>query len=54
MFDESLDIISKALQQETITYDGNYYKIPETAIFPKTIQNPHPPFWIAAQSPDSI
>tara|TARA_B100001142_G_scaffold204157_1_gene202559 strand:- start:190 stop:1254 length:1065 start_codon:yes stop_codon:yes gene_type:complete len=54
MFDESLDIISKALQEETITYDGNYYKIPETAIFPKTIQNPHPPFWIAAQSPDSI
>ena len=54
MFDESLEIISKALQEDTITYDGKYYQIPETAIFPRTIQNPHPPFWIAAQSPDSI
>ena len=27
MFDESLEIISKALQEDTITYDGKYYQI---------------------------
>jgi alkanesulfonate monooxygenase SsuD/methylene tetrahydromethanopterin reductase-like flavin-dependent oxidoreductase (luciferase family) len=54
MFDEALEIIEMALTQENFNFEGNYYQVPETTIFPRPIQQPHPPFWIAAQSPASI
>lgn len=54
MFDEALEIIKLALTQESFSYEGKYYQVPETTIFPRPLQQPHPPFWIAAQSPISI
>ena len=54
LFDEALEIILGALTQESFSYEGKYYQIPETTIFPRPLQKPHPPFWIAAQSPPSI
>ena len=54
MFDEALEIIQLALTQESFRYEGKYYQLPETTIFPRPLQQPHPPFWIAAQSPSSI
>jgi luciferase family oxidoreductase group 1 len=53
-WDESIDIILKALRGESFTYNGQLYQIPETAVFPQTIQKPHPPIWVTAQSPESV
>ncbi len=53
-FDEGLEIISKALTQEEFSHHGSVYTVPETTLFPRPLQQPHPPFWIAAQSPDNI
>jgi luciferase family oxidoreductase group 1 len=53
-WDESIDIILKALRGESFTYNGQLYQIPETAVFPRTIQKPHPPIWVTAQSPESV
>jgi luciferase family oxidoreductase group 1 len=53
-WEESVDIILKALTGEPFTYDGKLYKIPETTIFPQPLQKPHPPIWVTAQSPDSV
>lgn len=54
LFDEGIDIIVKALTQETFSHNGQYHQIPETTIFPRPVQQPHPQFWVAAQSPPSI
>ena len=53
-WEESVDIILKAFSGKPFTYDGKFFKIPETTIFPQPLQRPHPPIWVTAQSPDSI
>ncbi len=53
-FDEGLEIITKALTQDEFSHQGSLYSFPETTLLPKPLQKPHPPFWIAAQSPESI
>ena len=51
-WEESVDIILKAFEGKPFTYDGKLFKIPETTVFPQPLQQPHPPIWITAQSPD--
>jgi len=53
-WEESIDIILKALSGEPFTYDGKLFQIPETTIFPHPLQKPHPPIWVTAQSPESV
>src|SRR5712692_5848648 len=53
-WEEAVDIILLALAGKTFTYDGKYFKIAETMIFPQPAQKPRPPIWVTAQSPDSI
>jgi luciferase family oxidoreductase group 1 len=53
-WEEAVDIILKALQGEPFCYDGQLYKLPETTIFPRPVQKPHPPIWVTAQSPESV
>jgi alkanesulfonate monooxygenase SsuD/methylene tetrahydromethanopterin reductase-like flavin-dependent oxidoreductase (luciferase family) len=54
IFDESVEVMVKALTQDSFSHQGHYYQIPETTIFPRPLQKPHPQFWVAAQSPPSI
>jgi len=53
-WEEAVDIILLALAGKTFTYDGKYFKIAETTVFPQPAQKPRPPIWVTAQSPDSI
>jgi alkanesulfonate monooxygenase SsuD/methylene tetrahydromethanopterin reductase-like flavin-dependent oxidoreductase (luciferase family) len=53
-WEEAVDVVMLALSGKTFSYDGKYYRIPETTIFPQPVQKPHPPMWVTAQSPDSI
>lgn len=55
MFKEGLDIVLKAWTNERITYEGEFWTIPEpTEILPKPIQTPHPPVYQATISPESF
>src|SRR6185312_1549242 len=53
-WDESIDILLKALEGKPFTYDGQLFTIPETTVFPKPVQSPRPPIWVTAQSPASV
>jgi alkanesulfonate monooxygenase SsuD/methylene tetrahydromethanopterin reductase-like flavin-dependent oxidoreductase (luciferase family) len=53
-WEESVDVILKAFGGQPFSYDGKYFKIPETTVFPQPVQQPRPPIWITAQSPDSV
>jgi alkanesulfonate monooxygenase SsuD/methylene tetrahydromethanopterin reductase-like flavin-dependent oxidoreductase (luciferase family) len=50
---ESLEVILKAWQNETLEHDGKLLKIPPRRVVPKPIQTPHPPLWMACVAPDS-
>src|SRR3954452_24771894 len=53
-WDESIDIIQKALEGKPFSYSGKLFEIPETTVFPAPVQKPHPPIWVTAQSPESV
>ena len=53
-WEEEVDVILLALAGKPFSYDGKYYQIPETSVFPQPIQQPHPPIWVTAQSPESV
>jgi luciferase family oxidoreductase group 1 len=53
-WEESVDVILKALTGKPFTYVGKLFKIPETSVFPQPVQRPHPPIWVTAQSPESL
>jgi luciferase family oxidoreductase group 1 len=53
-WDEAVDIIVAALSGEPFSYEGSHYTIPETTVFPRPKQRPHPPLWVTAQSPQSV
>jgi natural product biosynthesis luciferase-like monooxygenase protein len=52
-FEEALTIIERAWTQETCTFAGKYFQVPETSVVPKPLQKPHPPLRIAANSPET-
>lgn len=53
---EILDVLIKAwTEDESFTYDGQYIKIPhEVTVWPKPLQKPHPPLWIAGTSVETM
>lgn len=54
-FDEAFDIITRAWRStERFTHRGKYWQFDEIVVEPAPAQKPHPPFWMAANSPASI
>jgi alkanesulfonate monooxygenase SsuD/methylene tetrahydromethanopterin reductase-like flavin-dependent oxidoreductase (luciferase family) len=51
---ESLDVIRKAWSEDTLTFKGKFFDIPEVIVNPKPVQKPLPPFWIATSSLDGV
>jgi len=52
-FVESLLIIRKGLTQESFSFDGKYYKVPEIQIRPRAISHPENRFYASSVSPES-
>ena len=50
---EALEIIPKMWTQETFSYKGKYFTVPERNVLPKPMQQPHPPIWMAGNSDES-
>ena len=52
-FVEAAQIVVKALAHESFEHDGEFYKIPRTAIRPRPISHPERRFYASAVSPES-
>jgi len=53
-FAEALEILVKALSEESFSYSGAHFEIPEVSVFPKPVQRPHPPISIVAVSREQL
>jgi alkanesulfonate monooxygenase SsuD/methylene tetrahydromethanopterin reductase-like flavin-dependent oxidoreductase (luciferase family) len=51
---EGLDVIRKAWSDETLSYHGRFFQIPEVVVNPKPLQRPLPPFYMATSSMDGV
>ena len=53
-FEEALDLMTLAWTEETFSFDGDYYHVPETRMTPKPVQSPHPPIWYGVSAKASL
>jgi alkanesulfonate monooxygenase SsuD/methylene tetrahydromethanopterin reductase-like flavin-dependent oxidoreductase (luciferase family) len=53
-FREHVDVVLQAWLQERLTYEGEFVQVHDVEVLPKPLQQPHPPTWVAASSPEAI
>jgi alkanesulfonate monooxygenase SsuD/methylene tetrahydromethanopterin reductase-like flavin-dependent oxidoreductase (luciferase family) len=53
-FQEAYDLIMTAWTNTVWSHEGEFFNLKDCAIWPRPMQQPHPPIWIAARSAESI
>jgi alkanesulfonate monooxygenase SsuD/methylene tetrahydromethanopterin reductase-like flavin-dependent oxidoreductase (luciferase family) len=53
-FEEAYDLIMTAWTEPVWSYEGKFYQLKDCAIWPRPLQQPYPPIWIAARSAESV
>ena len=53
-FQEALEIILKAWNNERFSHTGTYYNCEDLTVIPRPYQKPHPPIWVAATTQDTF
>jgi alkanesulfonate monooxygenase SsuD/methylene tetrahydromethanopterin reductase-like flavin-dependent oxidoreductase (luciferase family) len=53
-FEEMLALIQRAWTEERLSFHGRFYDVDDIEVFPKPVQQPCPPFRLAANSPDTF
>jgi limonene 1,2-monooxygenase len=55
MMEESIDLILRCLREtEPFDYEGIFYRGEKISVWPKAWQKPHPPIWLASNTPSKI
>lgn len=45
-FEECFDVMKKAWTEESFSYEGQFHSYKNVAIWPRPVQQPHPPVWV--------
>jgi alkanesulfonate monooxygenase SsuD/methylene tetrahydromethanopterin reductase-like flavin-dependent oxidoreductase (luciferase family) len=45
-FEEAYDIITRAWTEEVFSYEGRFWSYKDVALWPRPVQQPHPPIWV--------
>jgi alkanesulfonate monooxygenase SsuD/methylene tetrahydromethanopterin reductase-like flavin-dependent oxidoreductase (luciferase family) len=53
-FDEAAEVILKAWTQDRWSHNGAFWSADGVSVYPRPVQQPHPPLWVAGLSPDSL
>jgi alkanesulfonate monooxygenase SsuD/methylene tetrahydromethanopterin reductase-like flavin-dependent oxidoreductase (luciferase family) len=53
-FEEAYDVIMTAWTNPVWSYKGEFFEFEDCALWPRPVQQPHPPIWVAARSAESI
>lgn len=53
-FEEALDLMQTAWTEDTFSFDGKYYQVPETRMTPKPAQAGGPPIWYGVSASASL
>lgn len=46
-FSEQIEVLRAAFSNDSFSHNGKYYSYDDVALAPKSLQKPHPPFWLA-------
>jgi len=51
---EALDVILKTWGNERVSHKGDFWQFDELTLYPRPIQRPHPPIWVAGTSAEGL
>jgi len=49
-FEEAYDIVMKAWTEESFSHEGKFWSYKDVSIWPRPVQQPHPPVWVPVTS----
>ncbi|TMK23522.1 MAG: LLM class flavin-dependent oxidoreductase, partial [Actinobacteria bacterium] len=52
--DEAIEVMRSSWGQGPVSHQGRFWSFPEVDVFPKPVQEPHPPLWTAAVTPETF
>jgi phthiodiolone/phenolphthiodiolone dimycocerosates ketoreductase len=52
--EEAIKILKALWTKESFNFNGRFFKLKNAFLMPKPVRKPHPPIWIAANSPRSM
>jgi probable F420-dependent oxidoreductase len=47
---EGVEIVRRVFTEDNVTFEGKHYTVRDVTLYPKPVQQPHPPIWIGARS----
>jgi alkanesulfonate monooxygenase SsuD/methylene tetrahydromethanopterin reductase-like flavin-dependent oxidoreductase (luciferase family) len=53
-FEEAMQVIKAAWSQDRFNHQGRFWQLEDVAVYPRPVQQPHPPFWAAAGSLEAM
>jgi len=51
---EAVKLVKECWAQPVVNFEGNFFCVEDALVEPKPIQKPHPPIWIAGNSPSTM
>jgi alkanesulfonate monooxygenase SsuD/methylene tetrahydromethanopterin reductase-like flavin-dependent oxidoreductase (luciferase family) len=51
---EAIDVVLKTWGNERVSHSGQFWKFDELTLYPRPIQQPHPPIWVAGTSAEGL
>ena len=51
---EGVDVLLQAWTQDRVDFDGTFWQLHDVPVYPKPLQQPHPPLALAVTSPETI
>jgi alkanesulfonate monooxygenase SsuD/methylene tetrahydromethanopterin reductase-like flavin-dependent oxidoreductase (luciferase family) len=52
--DEAFEVILKAWTSERFSHQGTFWQFGDIALYPRPVQKPHPPIWVAGTSAETL
>ena len=52
--EEALKVMKMLWTQENVSFEGRFTRFPQLTLYPRPIQKPHPPLWVAGNSRPAI
>ena len=49
-FEEAADVVTAAWSNDRMSHEGRFWKFDDVAVYPRPVQQPHPPLWVAGGS----
>jgi alkanesulfonate monooxygenase SsuD/methylene tetrahydromethanopterin reductase-like flavin-dependent oxidoreductase (luciferase family) len=54
-FEEGVDLLKRLwTEEESLTFDGDFWQMRDASVNPKPLQRPHPPLWFGGSSPAAL